>query len=479
MAGEWNPGLDDPKAMDGLPLMASPLTANGEDPDEAALKYFSRQPQPAMGPVQRMQQAVASVPPPSVRMAGATGGAGAALRAAPAPPTTLPPTRPQPDPYQDVDQKALQSEFDMGNQMATTAQQEGQVPDQIKQLEDKSLADAQNKPNPADYKPSFGAKVLRGLRGFGVGALTGGIPGALVGAIEPQDIYGGKAYSAPTDAYDTALRSQQDKVTGNAQSLQNAKDDWARVQDAMKAREAGLTDAGTRMGAVVTGSTDAQKAAADTARIPIDQENADTEKQKAFNLSPEGKLKASQAEIDQRTQYANNQKMPPGYIRNRYILTGEFQPAHDPSAAEIELSGAERAFRQEHGRGPQTLAEWQQITTGMHSDGGSKGSDADLRAASRQAGQRLKDLQDDFDRNSALWTDDQKKDAQQKLDAAKQDYDDLQSKLTTGGGPGKNPAPPSPATHTFSKSAWSRKNPKGDIDGAETEAKARGYQIVP
>lgn len=273
MAGEWNPGLDDPRAMEGLPPGASPLTPNGEDPGEAALKYFAARPLPQVNPVMRasadpttrvtsaMQSAVNAAPPVvaapsrSAQAAGAAGGAGA-TSSTPAAPATVAlhaPQPPQPQPYQDAAQKGLSAEFGLGKELQQNAEQQGAVPEEIAQAQAKQLADEGKTVNPQDYKPSFGQRVLRGLRSAGIGLLTGGVPGALVGAMEPQDIRGGKAYNAPTDAYDQAVAGRNQQLQTDAQEVQNATDAWKRASDAMAARGKGLNDAATRMGAVVTG----------------------------------------------------------------------------------------------------------------------------------------------------------------------------------------------------------------------------------
>ena len=315
----------------------------------------------------------------SAQAAGVAGGAGATT--ATATPAPVVPAASATSPYGQTSRDALAREFTLGNQLASGARQEGDVPADITQAQQKELADQQQPVNAADYKPSFGQRVLRGLRGFAVGALTGGVPGALVGAIEPGDLRGGKGYSAPTDAYDKAVSAHNQQLQGDATTLQNATDNWKRQQDAWKARQEGLNDAGTRMGAVVTGATGAENADSSAARVPIDQQNANTDAQKAWNLSPDGKLDVSQKQFDQRTAFADRMKMPPGLTRARYILTGQMPTPHEPSAQEIALGDATRIFARENGHPPQTLEEFQKVVEAAKGGaGGRGGSDQDASA---------------------------------------------------------------------------------------------------
>lgn len=383
----WNPGLDNLNGTPGLPPMASPLTANGEDPDEAALKYFGAA--RTMGPAAvdpmraatgQMQRAVAASLPaasPSSAAAGSAGGAGAAP-----PPVSVGP--PAAQPLQQLDKNALTSGYGLAKRQEQAAEEEGQVPAEIAQDQQKLLADQSKTIDPKDYKPSFWARAARGLRGAAVGALTGGVPGLLVGALEPGDIAGGKAYGAPTDAYDAAVQTQTKQVGQDTQTLADAKDNYQLAQKAREDRQKGLNNAAEAMGRVATGATGQENADTAAARLPIEQQTADARTQQAFNTSPDGKLKSTEAEIAQRTKYADANRIPQGYLRNRYILTGDLQPAHNPSAQEMELAGAERAFRKEHGRAPETVAEWQQLTSSLHA-GRSGGTGSPLAEAEARA----------------------------------------------------------------------------------------------
>jgi len=78
----------------------------------------------------------------------------------------------------------------------------------------------------AGYKPGIGTEILRGLRGGVVGLMTGGIPGAVVGAIEPQDIRGGTAYGAPDRAYQATEATRTARLGSEDQQLQNVRDQF-------------------------------------------------------------------------------------------------------------------------------------------------------------------------------------------------------------------------------------------------------------
>jgi hypothetical protein len=66
-------------------------------------------------------------------------------------------------------------------------------------------------PQDPEYRPGIGTRIARGVRSGLVGLATGGIPGAVVGAVEPGQIRGGSAYGAPVKQFniDTARRAAQ------------------------------------------------------------------------------------------------------------------------------------------------------------------------------------------------------------------------------------------------------------------------------
>jgi hypothetical protein len=480
MAGDWNPGLDDPNAMEGMPPMASPLTANGEDPDEAALRYFNaaQRPSAAIDPVRAatgmMEKASAS---PSAQAAGSAGGAGAAPAPAAATPAT-PAMNPQ-EPYSQMSRDALVRAYDVGGQQEQAANVADPYSAKIDQEQQQKLTDEAATPNAADYKPSFGQRVLRGLKSAAVGAVTGGVPGLLTGAIEPGDIRGGTAYGAPTDAYDTAVQAQQKKVAGDTEQIGNMTGSFNRWKDLQTARQKGLADADTSFKNVASDASGAENAETNAAKVPIEQQQADTAATTAKNNSPDAKLQLSQQQLDQRTTFADRMRMPPGMNRTRYILTGEIPTPHEASAEEIALGQADAAFTRENGHPPQTLADFQKVMTavkGGEGRGGSSQQDANLRRASINAGNNLKNLQALKKTQQLLsqWTPAN----EQELTDAQKEYTDLQGQLTDAKSPSAADSE-GPKAHRFSRSMWSAANPKADVNAAIALAQKQGYEVVP
>lgn len=115
---------------------------------------------------------------------------------------------------------------------------------EIDQLEQQRAAIAQPQPkyDPqtgkllAQFQPTLGQRILRGVRSSAIGLLTGGIPGALVGAIEPQDIAGGQAYGDPNKAYQRGEETREAQLAATDQALQQARANWKSAVDAAKGK---------------------------------------------------------------------------------------------------------------------------------------------------------------------------------------------------------------------------------------------------
>jgi hypothetical protein len=136
----------------------------------------------------------------------------------------------------------------------------------------------------AGYAPGTGTKILRGLRSGAIGLMTGGIPGAVVGAIEPQDIEGGTAYSAPDRAYQTTEQMRQNSLASDqaqrASILQNFKDQTDRRKESTGI----LKD-------VVTGYNDASKGATGLQNAQTNVSKNETQLRKAgYKTDPQGNL---------------------------------------------------------------------------------------------------------------------------------------------------------------------------------------------
>lgn len=64
-------------------------------------------------------------------------------------------------------------------------------------------------PGAQQYAPTGWQRFGRGVKSAVIGLATGGIPGAIVGAVEPEAIRGGTAYGAPNRAYQAAEQTRQ------------------------------------------------------------------------------------------------------------------------------------------------------------------------------------------------------------------------------------------------------------------------------
>lgn len=131
--------------------------------------------------------------------------------------------------------------------------------------------------NPQDpnYRPTGWQRFGRGVRSALVGAATGGIPGAVVGAIQPQDVRGGVAYSAPNRQYQIDTAQHQ----GNA----------AAIDEQLKQMDEARKSDTDRMGKIGTQEKDIAAAYSGVAKNASEQQTAE-------NQSKETAIKQQQAD---------------------------------------------------------------------------------------------------------------------------------------------------------------------------------------
>ncbi|HET9785136.1 MAG TPA: hypothetical protein VFP94_09305, partial [Terriglobales bacterium] len=426
MADDIRSNLGDPDNFAGLPWPASPVSSSGQDPDEVRLLMGGvTAPETQAQASDRLlrQYGGGSSTAPSAVLKPQTSAVATPAPAAPAPPTNAPAasvTSSQAPPANwtsDDAQQGTGMQLEAGRHLMQAG--EAMQPDaSIPRLQQQVASDAAAAPNPQNYKPGFGTRLLRGLKGVGLGAAEGGIFGAAAGALDPALVRGGTGYSAPTDAYDIALNANKRQTAADQQSLQNALDNFKQAQALRTGQETAYGDAAKAGAGAATGATNAANAATKEAELPIDKEKADADAQKALNLSEDGKLKTTQAQIDQRTRLADQMRMPPGFNRTRYILTGEIQAAATRAAseAEINLNRLVGAFRHDHnGQGPATVADWQGLIQAARGGQPRADTQADtnLRTATRMAQQQVATLEKLMaSKDALLWDDTTKKDYQ-------------------------------------------------------------------
>ena len=371
MAGNWTAGLKDLDEQGVGPSAASPLAAAGLDPDlvraNLGLQAESNSDTPSgraakpAGPM--AAQPMGSPEPVQSVNPGASVGSGGS---APAPPPSSVDT-----PYAEamgglqnlgrmetVANKATE-DIQTTDPTLTALQQRrsqlAQQPDlydpQTGKMKDKVQVFNPQTGQMEDVapKPSKGQRIWRGVRGGLVGLLTGGIPGAAVGALEPQDITGGEAYGAPNKAYQRDMERNEAALGATDAGMKNEFETWKAMVDAQKEKSTQL-----RSNATI------DKDRVEGAKGLIDAQANQT---KAENESPEGKARAEV--MLSRQEYVNRQaqlesfeqrtgKLPPA-TEASYMLTGKIpdpkQP-HEPSAEEVELAQARQAFTKQNGRAP-------------------------------------------------------------------------------------------------------------------------------
>jgi hypothetical protein len=433
--------LDDPELFNGLPLPASPVTSGGEDPDEVRLNMLS----PDSKLRGQIENGMRRVPPGASVMAAIPGteqpSKPPSQVVAGAPTAPLPPAAKPASPYEDAARQGLTGGLSAANRLMTTGDSMQDDP-QIKQLQSQVQADESGMPNAKakEYRPGFGTRLLRGLKAAGIGAIAGGIPGLAAGALDPT-LVGQRAYGAPNDSYEAALDASKRKTATDTESLTNAMANFKRQQDLRNDQSKTYNQAGEGFGKVTTGAVEQEG-------IPIRQQQADTETaraqteaEKVFNESPEGKLQITQGQLDERTRRADSLKMPPGFMRTRFILTGEMQPGREATADELAVNRILQTYRQSHnGQGPATVNDWQDIYAaakgGTRAAGGQESGN--LRTAARIASARVKELQASKDKYGLMDTPEEAKTRADELQQAKDDLAGLQAQLAAGT---ESPAP--------------------------------------
>lgn len=427
-------GLTDQDELSQFPSAANPLTSLGIDPDMARanpdlLASLNAQvpgatvrpsapiPGPMTMPTGDDEQAAA--PAPSVTAAGRAGGAGdtpsstsTGTTATPAPPTT-------PTEYG----MAGLGMLDQNAQMATKAA--GDIPttnpdvDRLTAQRDKlatppSLYDpktgkmlsqtqeydpATGQPISINPKPSVGQRIWRGVRGGLVGLAAGGIPGAIVGSLEPQDIPGGTAYGAPNSAFQKAETRRGQELGATDTDLDTSFKNWKDQVDAAKAKASEFrANAGIGKDET-TGATGMENATTDAQR----------EKDTAANNSPAAKLQLNQDEFNQRQQRVATMPHLSPLQKTLYMLNGKIPDPQQPNEAEVNAAQAARAltvFKMSHGgQGPKTLEDFNQIQSaarGMMDRGKSGDPNADDEVSSivADATGKKQEFADQYERNA-------------------------------------------------------------------------------
>jgi hypothetical protein len=260
VSDEFRAGLADDDSMSSFPSAANPLDQLGLDPDqvranpELLSSLSSGRQSDRGGPTQakaRLMQGPGAVampgsdtPSPSATSAGAAGGAGTA------------PVSPDPETVgMNALTTSLGNESKLANAVPTSDPDVTRLTAQQQALSKKEpLYDPQTGKMLEGDKPSTGARIWRGVRGGLTGLAIGGIPGAVVGAVDPGKITG-EGYGAPNKAYQRREQTREQQLGATDTSLENARKNWKDAVDAMKTKGAILGDVTKTGSDIVSGSS--------------------------------------------------------------------------------------------------------------------------------------------------------------------------------------------------------------------------------
>lgn len=206
----------------------------------------------------------------------------------------------------DQNLQTMQAQPDLATATAPLEQQ--RVNAQTRQVELQNPYDSNGKLLP-EYKPSFGQRLMRGVAGFA--------RGGVIGAVDPA-IAGVGDYGAPNKELAIDQTQAAGRVAGADQQLKNASDNWKAASDRAKAQAVEQRANATSRGQLSTEITNQEK-------VPIDQQNADSETAKAYNESPQGKAEGEKE-------------------LNATVLSDRMAQINDPKNPISKTSAADKAY---------------------------------------------------------------------------------------------------------------------------------------
>lgn len=335
ISGGWSAGLTDQDELSAYPSAANPLTALGIDPDEARANpdllarlsagrgnggpttdLNGSRPGPGSG---RTGPSAVSMP---------SGDDSAAQKPSSSTTSGSVDVRVPTDEAAGKGMAALQQNLadatKVANSIPTDDPETARLTAQRNALSVPApLYDPQTGKMLAGDKPSVGQRIWRGVRGGLVGLATGGIPGAIVGAVEPGDIRGGKAYGAPNPTYEHNEQRREQQLASTDTALANARENWKSAVDAMKAKGGLVKDIASTANDMVTGYVKLSNAAVSQFRAEATADNY--------------KTKAEEAEKKLQEQYAQLQN-------SRTTADERIAMMRDLAAQRNEIMQAQLAF---------------------------------------------------------------------------------------------------------------------------------------
>lgn len=197
-------------------------------------------------------------------------------------------------------------------------------------------------------KPSVGSRIWRGVRGGLEGLAMGGIPGALIGAIDPAKVPGNSAYGAPAPEYQRAEARREQQLGATDTGLANAFKSWKDVNDARKEKSGELRAVATTGKDVVTGATGLINAE----NKPETEANKDA-----------AKAKLTQEQYDIRNNQIRTDptlsKLPP-LQKALYLANGKLPDPREPNEADVTAANIARGIKI-LGHQPANLDEFNQV----------------------------------------------------------------------------------------------------------------------
>lgn len=223
---------------------------------------------------------------------------------------------------QDVQNEAAQP--DLAAQTRVLEQQ--RVNAQRRQVELENPTDPKTGKMRDEYKPTFGQRIMRGVKAFGTGV--------------PAD------YGAPNKEYGYDKQQAADRVAGTDQQLANAAANYKATSERL-AKVASDRRAVATTGKDVTGASIAQQ------DIPIKQEQAD-------NASPDAAAQKLKDAYTQRVADADVQGLK-GPQRTFAIINGKLPDPKQATADEIALGQATAAWHHDHPKQQPSLEDVRNI----------------------------------------------------------------------------------------------------------------------
>lgn len=220
----------------------------------------------------------------------------------------------------DVQNEAAQP--DLATQTKTLEQMRANA--QARQVADENPYDPKTGKMRAEYKPSFGQRLVRGVEGFA--------GGGVIGLLDPQ-VGGAKPYGAPNKQFGIDQQQDAGRVAGADQQLANAAANYKATSERL-AKVASDRRAVATTGKDVTGASIAQQ------DIPIKQETAD-------NASPDAAAQKLKDAYTQRVADADAQGLK-GPQRTFAIINGKIPDPKQSTAEEIALGQATAAWHHDN-----------------------------------------------------------------------------------------------------------------------------------